>query len=327
MQSITPYNKQSTLPLPFELDAHGKALEAAPSLYQNIQRIMDRCGGIVLKNTGITSPEHFSLFCNHLKLEPMRYIGGDAPRYIVSESVYVANTLPSNVEISVHSEKAYSSYFPRVIVFYCQKVASKGGRTILVDGRKVFSSMLPSVLHELQSRELIFGQNLPNRHGRGKSWQETFETDNPKDVESYLTQIGAWFEWLPDSSLRVEEKLPPIIRHDRTKEAALIAPLTRWHSSHLNPTEREFLLSNVGEIGLYHYCLFGDRTTIADGLVHNIRRLHQENSVYFEWEQGSILMLDNTITLHGREAYEGDRQVYVSMLDPSRPLHSAISKD
>jgi alpha-ketoglutarate-dependent taurine dioxygenase len=49
--------------------------------------------------------------------------------------------------------------------------------------------------------------------------------------------------------------------------------------------------------------------------MEHLREAYQKEMVRFDWEEGDVLMLDNILTAHGREAYMGERRVAVGMAE------------
>ncbi|MEM9824685.1 MAG: TauD/TfdA family dioxygenase, partial [Bacteroidota bacterium] len=39
-----------------------------------------------------------------------------------------------------------------------------------------------------------------------------------------------------------------------------------------------------------------------------------KNTVYFDWEKGELLVLDNILSAHGRTPFKGERSILVSMI-------------
>ena len=60
---------------------------------------------------------------------------------------------------------------------------------------------------------------------------------------------------------------------------------------------------------------YGDGTPIDVAVLDEIRDLYHECSVAFPWQEGDILMIDNFLVAHGREAFSGPRRILVAMSD------------
>jgi alpha-ketoglutarate-dependent taurine dioxygenase len=61
-----------------------------------------------------------------------------------------------------------------------------------------------------------------------------------------------------------------------------------------------------------HAC-FGDDSTIEEDVLDSVREAFKAHTVYFPWQQGDVLVIDNMLMAHGRAAYSGPRKILVAM--------------
>ncbi|MFD0392360.1 TauD/TfdA family dioxygenase [Streptomyces nogalater] len=67
---------------------------------------------------------------------------------------------------------------------------------------------------------------------------------------------------------------------------------------------------------LPRHAYYGDGTPIPDEVIEEIRAVYRELAVSFPWRRGDVMLLDNMLACHGREPYQGDREVLVAFGDP-----------
>lgn len=88
-----------------------------------------------------------------------------------------------------------------------------------------------------------------------------------------------------------------------------------FHVSNMPPALARALLDEVSEQGLPRNAYYGDGSPIEAEVLDTIRAAYREETRAFAWERGDVLMLDNFISVHGREPYTGERKVLVAMTD------------
>jgi Taurine catabolism dioxygenase TauD, TfdA family len=150
----------------------------------------------------------------------------------------------------------------------------------------------------------------------GRSWfAEAFGTDDRRAIESYCRANAIKFEWQPDGALRTWQRRSAVVRHPLTGRRCWfnqIAFLNEWT---LAPEVREYLVDVYGEDGLPFNTRFGNGDPIGVDIVQTINETYDAHTVRERWEAGDLLLVDNIRTAHGREPFEGPREVVVAMAD------------
>jgi hypothetical protein len=90
---------------------------------------------------------------------------------------------------------------------------------------------------------------------------------------------------------------------------------TFFHNSTIEPVVRETMLAELGEDGLPNNTCYGDGLPIERDVMEHLQSVYLLEKISFQWLAGDILMLDNLLTSHGREPFEGPRRVLVGMAD------------
>jgi alpha-ketoglutarate-dependent taurine dioxygenase len=274
---------------------------------------LHRHGALLLRGFSVEGARAFQELVRVFAPRLLGYEGGDSPRAVVMDKVYTSTSYPAAAPILLHNEMSYSREYPSIIAFYCETPPEVGGATPLADCREVLTALTPDLVERFRSKRLRYIQNLHAGVGLGKSWRDTFETEDRQQVEAILRRRGAELQWTADGSLRVAEVVDPVITHPVSGEPVFFSQAHLWHVSSLDPRTRDALLKIVTEDDLYHACTFGDGSPIAEADLDEIRRALDAATIEFPWRRHDILLLDNLLIAHGRRPFQGPRRVLVAM--------------
>jgi alpha-ketoglutarate-dependent taurine dioxygenase len=150
----------------------------------------------------------------------------------------------------------------------------------------------------------------------GVGWAEAFGLNDPADVERYCRDNDIEFLWDAEGGLRTRRQRHAIVYHPSTGKRVWfnqIAFLNEWT---MDPAIREFLVREFGPDGLPFNTRFGDGDPVDKATVDVINEIYAAHTVRAQWRAGDLLLVDNIRTAHGRESYEGTREVLVGMADP-----------
>jgi hypothetical protein len=78
---------------------------------------------------------------------------------------------------------------------------------------------------------------------------------------------------------------------------------------------REYLVAVYGEDGLPFTTRFGNGDAIGADVVQLINEVYEAHTAREGWQAGDLMLVDNVRTAHGKEAFEGPREVVVAMAD------------
>ena len=274
---------------------------------------LHRHGALLFRGFSVEGARAFQELVQVFAPSLLSYEGGDSPRAVVADKVYTSTSYPASSPILLHNEMSYSREYPSLIAFYCELPPEVGGATPLADCRQVLRSLTPDLVDRFRNKRLRYVQNLHAGAGLGKSWRDTFETDDREKVEALLRRRGAELRWKADGSLRVAEVIDPIVTHPASGEHVFFSQAHLWHASSLDRRTRDALLKIVREEDLYHSCTFGDGSPIGEDDLGEIRRALDAATIEFPWRRHDVLLLDNLLIAHGRRPFQGQRRVLVAM--------------
>lgn len=239
--------------------------------------------------------------------ELLKYLERSSPRKTVRGEIYTSTVYPAEYPILPHNELSYAINYPLKVYFCCIKVADSGGETPIGDGRKVYQQINEQVRNQFIEKKWMLVRNYND--GFGLSWQETFQTDDKAEVETYCQKNSIEFTWKEGSRLQTRQIRQPIHYHPQTGEPFWFNHITFFHHTNLNAN----LFSEFSEDELPYNTYYGDGSTIDRAVIEHITQAYQQQKVIFPWQEGDILMLDNMSIIHGRQPYKGERQVVVAM--------------
>ena len=235
-----------------------------------------------------------------------------APRREYAPGVYSSTKWPPNQPMCMHHELSYALEPPALMLFACLTAPTAGGATPVADGSAVLDA-LPAELVERFERE---GWVLIRNYNEdiGATFADAFGTDDRSAIERYCRANAITFEWL-ESGLRTRQRRNAIVRHPATGRRCWfnqIAFLNEWT---LAPELREYLVDVYGADGLPFNTRFGNGDPIGADVVQVINEAYERHTVREPWQAGDLMLVDNVRTAHGREAFEGQREIVVALAD------------
>src|SRR5881409_1050794 len=236
-----------------------------------------------------------------------------AARRSYSHGVYSSSKWPPNQPMCMHHELSYVLEFPCVMLFACLIAPADGGATPVADSAAVLHA-LPSQLIERFEREgWLLIRNYSNEIGA--SIAEAFGADDRRAVESYCRANAIQFQWRPDGALRTWQRRSAVVHHPLTGQRCWFNQVAFLNESAMDPEVREYLVDIYGEDGLPFNTRFGDGDPIGADVVQLIDEVYEANTTRERWQAGDLMLVDNVRTAHGREPFEGSREVLVAMAD------------
>ena len=164
---------------------------------------------------------------------------------------------------------------------------------------------------------MLYIQHLRDKAGPpgpGKSWQETFETDDPKAVEAHARDGAMDLAWT-ERGLRTSIYRPGVIEHAESGDAAWFNQADLWHASLGGAEIWDAGISDfgAGDQQPHHHARYGDGGEIPMADLKAVRAAYRATEVATPWQAGDLLVLDNLLALHGRKPFQGPRALLVAM--------------
>lgn len=287
---------------------------AVSDVVTQADELMLRHGAVLMRGFPIGSAADFhdAVACFG---EPFsEYLHGNSPRKAVHEGVWTSTEYPAEYDISLHNELSQSAVWPQRLFFCCLVAADSGGQTPVSDGRAMLTALDPAVRCRFEAHGVAYRQNMHGGFGLGRSWQQTYETDDQGKVEAYLRAADVGFTWTDDEDLRIRQVRPATRTHPVTGEEVWFNQADQFHVSSLPDGQAAELLALVeSQDELPQTATFGDDSAIPLTDLEHVRDVARRQECAFDWRPGDILMIDNLLVMHGRHAYTGSRQVLVAM--------------
>ncbi|MEU4685787.1 TauD/TfdA family dioxygenase [Streptomyces xinghaiensis] len=272
---------------------------------------LDRCGAVLVRRA-VDRAETLDRVAACLGGEPLDYTERSTPRSRVGGHVYTSTEYPAAQTIAQHNENAYARSYPHWLFFAALETATTGGETPLADSRALVRHLPRELVDRFRDKGVRYSRTY--REGMGLTWQEAFQTRDPREVERYCGAHGIDVEWTADG-LRTRQHGPALVADPRSGEESWFNQAHLFHSSNLPPDVRESLAELYAEEDMPRAAHYGDGTTIPDEEMDLVRAAYDACSFVFPWERGDLLLVNNLLVSHGRRPYTGSRRTLVAMAE------------
>lgn len=284
---------------------------------RRLVRLAQTHGALLLRGfcPPLQTAADFDAVCKAFGLDAFPYIGGAAPRTVISGSVFTANESPADQLIPFHHEMAQSKTHPGTLFFYCQQAPPAGGETPIVLSHLVYErirSEFPDFVRALEDKGVRYVRVLPTEDDPssaiGRGWKSTFAVQTKEAAEKVGRAMEMELEWLegPDGDLQLKTTtaVMPATKKDPRAGGrtawfnSIVAAFTGWKDQR-NDSRKAVV--------------FGDGEPLDAEVLGRCLEIMNELAVAFQWERGDVLMVDNWVTLHSRNSFQGERVIYASL--------------
>jgi alpha-ketoglutarate-dependent taurine dioxygenase len=280
---------------------------------EEVRGLLTTHGAVLFRNFPVAHGDEFAAFARIFAGDLRQYIEGNSPRTAISNNIYTSTEYPAKYRITMHNELSYSRWWPRFLYFYCEIPADEGGATLLAPGTVPFDLLDSGTLSQYRSAGVAYVQNLHGGDGAGRSWQQTFETEDRDQVERYLVEGGAEPLWKRDGGLRISQRRPAVRCHPDTGTELWFNQVDQWHPSNLDERTREALDLVYAPEDLPLNAFHGDGSPLDEKMLGVLRDGYAAAATPVRWQARDLLVMDNMLLAHGRAPYSGPRRVLVGM--------------
>lgn len=280
-----------------------------------VEKHLSSQGAILLRNFQLDI-SNFEEIIKNFSGELESYSYASTPREKVSGNIYTSTEYPSELSIPLHNEMSYTSSWPMKIWFYSVINAKEGGKTPIASSANIYDRLSSSIKSRFSEKGIMYIRNYTGL--LDLTWQKTFDTNNRKTVEEFCCKNGIRYQWENENHLRTYEVSQAIAIHPKTGENVWFNQAHLFHISNLEEPIREYLLSEYKEEQLPRNAYYGDGSPIEGAILEEIRNLYEQESIFFEWKENDVLLLDNMLMAHGRTSFKGKRKIVVGMSEPYR---------
>lgn len=281
-----------------------------------IDELLFRHKHIRLKNAKFTNITEFSNNYGFLVGNRMTYKQGTNSREDLGEGVLNVGTEPHFTYIHQHNEMSYTDEWPSRFMLGCINKPKEGtGITTICDNRLITEQLPNKIFKKSLDKGIRYYRNFTNKYADNKiiynHWQDSFLTEDMKDVEKDCISKNISFKWGSDNSLKLEYTKPAFIYHPQTSEILFFNAgfqnhifLDEWYPyNKMEPKDKPLR------------CSWGDGEDFTDEELNILIENAERNIISENWENGDIILLENHYFTHGRIPYDkGDnREIGVIM--------------
>lgn len=280
------------------------------SLGNRLESLLYQQGALLFRGFELDNPDNFKALAKRVAQDLMSGNGEHDP-VPETEGIYTPVAYSPKEKLLWHNENSFNFSWPLMIMFGAARPADEGGETPIVDSRQILTHLDSEIVEEFKCKGVMYVRT--HGFGLGRSWQETYGTQNKNELMHKLREADIEFEWCGQNQLITRQIRPAIIKHPVTGELSWFNQAQHWHPYCLKPEVQESLRKIFSEDHFPRHCHFGDGSIIPDDTMQRILTIYQQLEMSFPWQKGDVMMLDNVLFAHARNPYVGERRLLVTM--------------
>lgn len=277
----------------------------------NVRQLSDwllNNGALLIRNAEFTTDE-FAALCD-LFGPVTKHSELSSPRTQLSNGVYTSTDHPANQIIQMHNEQSYLSYWPMVASFMCEIAAREGGCTPIADCRNFDVDLPLTMVEKLKRHGVTYVRNFgPESSIR---WRDSYDVESQQELEEYCDARGMRVVWNGAEQPTVYSDLPAFRPHIDTGVECFFNNIV-VASPHALPERESSMLSSIygDEMKFPINVTYGDGSRITAEDIRTILDAYERRTFTFDWNAKDVVIVDNMMTSHGRQAYVGPRKIVV----------------
>lgn len=329
-----PHPKDTVIPLALkpstpdvDLDAVVETIKKLQSQDGILTKKLARHGTLLFRGLPINNAEDFSKFAHAFGYKPHEIIGIVVTRPSLAPNVSPANESPKDVTIYSHNESPQVPHAPEYVFFYSHKAPEIGGETPISSSLELFNRVqreIPEFIDELAEKGILstVKYKFTAQHEGSSTLKEAFgkeidegddEATRKRKIEEQIARYGrgkyTTWEW-EDDGITLTHRLPVIRTHPLTNLPSLFTAQYYKYKKQGNESRKA-----IDQF-------YGDGTKIPEEYLKKVSDIIDDIRVLHKWQRGDVLVYDNIVGQHGREAWQGeqsDRVVLASLFDGQVP--------
>lgn len=282
------------------------------------ERLLQEHGYMVFRNFAIRDTATFDAVLDLLMRPSHEFSEETSPRSSVSARLFTSTDYPAEYPIQFHHEFSYRQNYPDRLAFCCLQAPRAGGATPVADSRKMLDRMSPDVVAKFEQLGIAYVRNYFT--GMGVSWADAFGTSDQSVVSAYCEENDIAFKWR-GNDLHTRQVAPAIRAHPVTGERAWFNSVLNLNIAGVEPRDARDVLMTLPEDMVNINTAYGSGEPIEPEILEHVRELYADVGVRFDWRETDLMLIDNVLTAHAREPFEGDRRILVGM--GSAPVRSS----
>jgi len=241
---------------------------------------------------------------------PLQRGYGDLPSTGEDSPVYRSTPYPARERILWHHEAAHTGAWPHIQFFHCTVAPAAGGATPTADSRLVYE-LLPTNWRDRFTRfGLRYIRNF--REHVDVSWRAFFGVATEEELTATCARQSIGLDWLPDGTVRTSFRTAAAYTADGRPSFANQVLL--HHNAALPARTRAALHGLYGPPEAFpRHVQLGNGEEIPAAVIELIAAAYDAVAIRTAWRNGDILILDNRVTAHSRDPFQGERQVRVAL--------------